>query len=1463
MRGDFSAWNKDRSRNFRGTLHQQGRVLLDRDWNAQTEVFGEWQETAARDAFGPDVAAVPAEEPSSFKITKAAKVGPAPEHVEVSVTKGHLWADGLLVELNKDVDRTATYLQPPVQDPAGEVGDLPNDLRDAVILETWLEELSPFQEPRTLLEPALGGVDTTERVQTAYRFRLYRMGKDDDGNDETCHSIKLDDDFSKKGKLSADLPKPTAIDGDCPVVEEGGYTGFEHRLYRIEIAQTDRVGENYFKWSQFNGGLVGTGNFNAAGNKVTLIGNKNAIVNSGLNAFYLEALDFDEKLGCWQVIYGANVTLAADNTLTLPPPPSNQIFIGTAGLAEAKPGRFFRLWNGIERINAFAALATTPLPDKLGIGLKFEAEAPGLYTPSDYWTFEVRAGFSNPLILVDNKPPQGIFCHRVPLAEVNWTGNTVTGDDIEDCRQVFQPLTKLRGCCTYRVGDGVHSHGDFKTIQAAIDALPKEGGEVCILPGTYVENVVLKAPHNRNITLKGCGTRSQIVFKTNDPVIHVQQGQNISIKSLAIQAHEEGFGIFLEGEDQKANDGNEEKKKYLKNINLSDLTVRAVRRSAIRAHVAQFLSLTGSTVLIDDKDTLYPGVYLAGDDMLVERNEIRVLVDDAPLTNDFNKLVPARFATGGLQIGGGSERVRIIDNLIVNGIGNGITLGSIDLLTKDGGVKPNHNPWGIGSNHPIDICNPDDGHTDDDEEDEDGSRPIAGPPLVDVLIKFNRIFDMGRNGIGVATFFSVGDKVDPNDKDGVKKATARGMIMISRLVIVENRIELCVSRAPVAIPAKMTHIMGYGGISLAGVEDLVVRDNFIRENGPDFLEPICGIFVLQTEGVEISRNHILNNGIRTLAEPTASTVKNGVRGGIWISRAIRPEKPAAEGSAGGVILKTSGGFSGYPAAKIHENIVTVEMGRALTLFANGEVAATDNQFTSFGIQPVSLEELIRIITENGKLTESAIIQLLALLAGNILIINLGKSRSLQDQNGSSGGFTTLSQRKKIEAPEPAQAAAPNQPPVGTVSAQAPPRNDFFRFAANGNVLFADNQCHQDLSGPERSFAGASIVIFSLDDIGFLSNQCDCRLIEDFMITDAIVVGRTTRINDNRFVESVNRTGNQSTLTMIFSAITFGVLNTTTDNIATRCLLVIGALFLNRHNLIELELNSGLTGEITEQPEDDPGFVCRMGRAFTSLARSQNVPAGLNVKQRSFEGLDEVRARQMDEAYKLQYSADHSYIREHARLKDKYGEKDPRTFAMAARIDTNANHIQSIFMEYTGASVAVPSSEKVWTVDGFVRNARGEPVSNITVAAYDSDGTWHREFGFACTDKKGYFSLVVKDAGILSRASFMRPSKDGKTLASNQVTVIPEINTSDRVEIIIDSDAPGSECMPPARDNDRAQAMPPDCGPAPATAAQASPANTVRAAKESIADAEADAKPAGRGPAKKPSRTTKPARRKKS
>ncbi|NJM62404.1 MAG: hypothetical protein HC849_22955 [Oscillatoriales cyanobacterium RU_3_3] len=246
MKGDFSRWDKIQEQNLNGVLHQQGRVLLDRDWNDQTQLTINWQDSAAKQIIGANVAAISTQEPNAFKVIRATV---NEGKVKLKIHSGQGWADGLAVTLPGEltVTRTATYLEPPIQDPSGKVSDINNGIRDAVILEVWREELNGFQMPETLIEPALGGPDTTERVLTSMRFRLFRLATDED-----CHNItdKLKDGVNKKGKLTVSLQDPTATGGDCPVVEGGGYTGFEHQLYRIEIAQVkDNV--PMFKWSQF------------------------------------------------------------------------------------------------------------------------------------------------------------------------------------------------------------------------------------------------------------------------------------------------------------------------------------------------------------------------------------------------------------------------------------------------------------------------------------------------------------------------------------------------------------------------------------------------------------------------------------------------------------------------------------------------------------------------------------------------------------------------------------------------------------------------------------------------------------------------------------------------------------------------------------------------------------------------------------------------------------------------------------------------------------------------------------------------------------------------------------------------------------------------------------------------------------------------------------------------------------
>ena len=218
------------------------------------------------------------------------------------------------------------------------------------------------------------------------------------------------------------LAPVVAIGGDCPVVGGGGYTGFEHYLYRIEIA--DDGSER-----RASSGRSGTAAWRGAADstpprrqpKVFIDAGRAAIVNSGLVEFYLEALQYDELAGTWVVVYGAMATLNSDHDLELTAPP---VF---GALPSTTDPVFFRLWNGIAEVASFTSAAP---PNELrdGIRLVFDAPGAGNYRPGDYWTFTVRAGeITNPAVLVDHAPPVGIVYHRVALAEINWTGRQDTG----------------------------------------------------------------------------------------------------------------------------------------------------------------------------------------------------------------------------------------------------------------------------------------------------------------------------------------------------------------------------------------------------------------------------------------------------------------------------------------------------------------------------------------------------------------------------------------------------------------------------------------------------------------------------------------------------------------------------------------------------------------------------------------------------------------------------------------------------------------------------------------------------------------------------------------------------------------------------------------------------------------------------------------------------------------------------
>jgi hypothetical protein len=123
-----------------------------------------------------------------------------------------------------------------------------------------------------------------------------------------------------------------------------------------------------------------------------------------------------------------------------------------------------------------------------------------------------------------------------------------------------------------------------------------------------------------------------------------------------------------------------------------------------------------------------------------------------------------------------------------------------------------------------------------------GGTVVAAGPLRNIEIDRNRIRNTGLCGIGPVGFFNLG-----NDKE---------VISIENLTIAANTITSTLL-AELDQAAARSSQFGYGAICVPDVVNLIIRDNIVTDFGRQPGDPVCGIFVLHGETVEISRNHVM------------------------------------------------------------------------------------------------------------------------------------------------------------------------------------------------------------------------------------------------------------------------------------------------------------------------------------------------------------------------------------------------------------------------------------------------------------------------------------------------------------------------------------------------------------------------------------------------------------------------------
>ncbi|MBK6798706.1 MAG: hypothetical protein IPG76_18455 [Acidobacteria bacterium] len=195
---------------------QQGRVLLDSDWNELCDIIDYRIKFLIRDLFNIEVPdeggwsriVVPPNLPNSFKIdTLDSTIENNMVQLKFKLFPGRAYVDGICV-MHQDKDKLwditskTFYENQPFK----------------VYIDVWEQEVTYIDDPG-IFEPAIG-VDTCLRMQTCWN-------------------------------ISAIPP----VELNPEVLLSGGYSGDEYRLYRIDVHAIDKE-KIYLKISRNNGSTV-------------------------------------------------------------------------------------------------------------------------------------------------------------------------------------------------------------------------------------------------------------------------------------------------------------------------------------------------------------------------------------------------------------------------------------------------------------------------------------------------------------------------------------------------------------------------------------------------------------------------------------------------------------------------------------------------------------------------------------------------------------------------------------------------------------------------------------------------------------------------------------------------------------------------------------------------------------------------------------------------------------------------------------------------------------------------------------------------------------------------------------------------------------------------------------------------------------------------------------------------------
>ncbi|HFE44354.1 MAG TPA: hypothetical protein ENJ18_02525, partial [Nannocystis exedens] len=557
-------------KHYSGLRLQQGRIILDSDFNESAMIAGEDQRLVVADVVGPHGSS-----DDGFKVASVSLID-----YDFTIVAGSYYVGGLRLVLG--ADETFLAQQDWLQSSRSDVSlpTLPNVLRDDLLyMVAWEQEVSGVED-QEIVEQALGGPDTSVRVRRMRRVYAHTSAPADcsDAFADLKTSLTkagLHTFDERTGELiSAALLKvgPSnsgAIQDLCQSPGKSGYIGAENQAIRIQLIDTNR-----FIWSYDNASPLYRISLPAEVDtdvyELAFITPPKDQAHHPLMDEVLEILPWGASLPNGEV--AADHSIAADiggglfaRVKSPYNPITNTVEVSLIG-ADLQPFvewlelnappedrfLFLRHWRPGDAGGTTGLHFDPDIPVELvGSGLQVTFTNEGII--GDTWIITARP--STPEIVLpwdldefkSGAPPHAPRRFYAPLAMLHWAiVDDQLGVSVESCRRTFRSLTEQGGCCTVTVGDGDQSFGDYRTISDALAALPPAGGKVCVLPGIYDERIVLT--DRSDITIEGCESRTIIRTpadnNTSEGLLTLTGCQRITIRSLAIEATAQ-IGILL------------------------------------------------------------------------------------------------------------------------------------------------------------------------------------------------------------------------------------------------------------------------------------------------------------------------------------------------------------------------------------------------------------------------------------------------------------------------------------------------------------------------------------------------------------------------------------------------------------------------------------------------------------------------------------------------------------------------------------------------------------------------------------------------------------------------------------------------------------------------------------------------------------------------------------------------------